>query len=308
MFLSVNQWFKAGRKTSPNRRRCSIGVSRLEGRMLLAGDITAPITSAALIGVAGQDGYFRGPVTVNLSASDVDDTSNTLSTFSSVNSGPLVAGNSINLTGDGIYQISYFSKDPAGNVEATHTQLVHIDQTAPTITAFASPTTLFPPNHKFVPITVTGHVADNLSGVAHTVTFHVVDEYGQVQPSGTALVDANGNYNFVVNLQASRHGQDKNGRQYVIDVTVGDIAGNQATTAASLVVLHDRGHNGGQDPHHNGESGHHGNNGKQNHGEGNDHHGNKEKQNHGGGNGHHGNSDHGMADNNNAGHGNGHQK
>jgi len=231
-------------------------VGQLEGRLLMAGpgDVTAPTTVASLVGTAGQDGYFRSPVTVNFSATDPDDPSNTLTTFSSVNGGTLVAGNALALTNDGIYTVAYFSQDPAGNVEPAHTEIIRIDRTPPTITAVASPSTLFPPNHKLVAVTVTGHVADNLSGVAPTVRYHVVDEYGQDQPSGTVPVDASGNFRFVVDLNASRRGQDKDGRQFTIDVTASDFAGNQATTAPIVTVLHDMGNHNGQGDQDNGGS------------------------------------------------------
>jgi len=339
MFLSTPPWSRAHRKTSAPRHRCTIEVGLLEGRLLMAGpgDVTAPVTVASLVGTLGQDGYYRGPVTANFSATDVDDPSNTLTTFSSVNGGTPAAGNSVTLTNDGIYTLAFFSKDPAGNVETAHTEVVRIDRTPPTITAVASPSTLFPPNHKLVSVTVTGHVADNLSGVAPTVTYHVVDEYGQVHTTDTISVDSNGNFRFVVQLPSSRRGQDKDGRQFVIDVTATDLAGNQATTAPTVTVLHDQGnHNGqgGTDPGGSGNSGNptnvgsHGH-GNQNHGHGNQNRGNAGKHGHAtqtqgrvnpspviidngshgsngqGNGGDHGNGNHGNGNNGNHGNGNG---
>jgi hypothetical protein len=207
------------------------------------------MTADFLSGVAGQNGYFRSPVHVILVASDVDDAPNTLTTYYSINGRPFVKGNAVTLTNDGTYVLSYFSTDPAKNVEATHTLIVRIDQTPPVITVFASPTTLWPPNNKLVPVTVMGHVTDNFSGVAPSMSFHVVDEYGQVQPSGTARVNANGDYSFVVYLQSSRLGQDKDGRQYVIDVTAHDLAGNARTAATVVTVPHDQGNQNGQGSH-----------------------------------------------------------
>jgi len=275
MLLSARQSI-GSRTTSASavarrRRRCPIEVVPLEGRMLLAGpgDMTAPVTVAILSGVAGHDGYFRSPVTVDLLATDVDDPANTLTTYSRINGGPLVPRNIISLAKDGIYDISYFSRDPAGNFGSPQTLIVRIDQTAPKITAVASPTTIWPPNNKLVPIHVTGHVTDNLSGVASTVTYHVVDEYGQDEPSGTASVNSKGNYSFVTYVQASRLGQDKDGRQYIIDVTASDLAGNLTTASDIVTVPHDQGkHNGNGNAQkipavaNNSHAGHgHGNNG-----------------------------------------------
>ena len=64
------------------------------------------------------------------------------------------------------------------------------------------------------------------------MTYQVFDSEGQDQPAGFALVDANGNFSFVVDLDSSRSGKDKNGRVYAIDVTAYDGAGNVSTTVA----------------------------------------------------------------------------
>lgn len=236
-------------ETARARRPFPLEVGSLEGRALLSGpgDATAPVTTAFVSGIAGQNGYFRGPVTVSLAASDVDDAPGTLATFFSVNGSPFVSGRSVSLSNDGMYAVSYFSVDPAGQVEATRTQFVAVDHTAPAVGAVASPTMLWPPNNKFVPVRVSGHVADNFAGVASSVSYSVVDEYGRVQPTGTASVDGNGNYSFVVLLQASRLGQDRDGRQYLINVSARDQAGNLGTTTAVVTVPHDQGNHRGRE-------------------------------------------------------------
>jgi hypothetical protein len=63
----------------------------------------------------------------------------------------------------------------------------------------------------------------------------------------------------VVYLQSSRLGQDKDGRQYVIDVTAHDLAGNSRTVATFVTVPHDQGHqNGNQNNGHQNGQGSHG--------------------------------------------------
>jgi hypothetical protein len=94
-------------------------------------------------------------------------------------------------------------------------------------------------------ITVSGRVTDASGGVPGKVRFHVIDEYGNVQPAGNAHVNANGRFSFVVSLQSSRRGQDKDGRHYTIVVTATDQAGNRGTARAFVVVPHDQGHHGG---------------------------------------------------------------
>ena len=122
------------------------------------------------------------------------------------------------------------------------TRAVLDDSTTPIVTASANPSSLWPPNHKFDPVTVRGHVADDSGSVRSVVRYQVYDEYGQVQPSGAATVHADGDYSFVVRLQASRLGQDKDGRQYTIVVWATDPAGHSGSATTFVVVPHDRGH------------------------------------------------------------------
>jgi hypothetical protein len=224
------------------RRSRTLDVGWLERRTMLsgAGDTTAPTTVASVTsGTLGTNGVYVTPVTVHLSATDPDDAA-TLTTFFSVDGGTTMVGNDVML-GDGSHAILFHSKDPANNVEPTHSLMVKVDLTTPVVTASASPTTLWPPNHKFVGVTVTGTVTDASGGVPGMVHYQVFDEYGQVQPSGNAAV-VDGNYSFVVNLQASRTGQDRDGRLYTIVVTAVDEAGNTGSAKTFVVVPHDQGH------------------------------------------------------------------
>ena len=183
---------------------------------------------------------------------------------------------------DGTHTVQIYSVVQSGYLEVTQTRSFHIDSSIPIVTASARPSSLWPPNHKFVPVTVKGHVSDTSGGIPGAVIFHVIDEYGRVQPSGTARVHANGNYSFVVRLQSSRLGQDKDGRYYTIVVSATGQTGNTGSTTTLVIVPHDQGHHGGNG-HGNGNHGH----GNGNHGHGNGNHG------HGNGNHGHGNGNHG---------------
>jgi hypothetical protein len=63
----------------------------------------------------------------------------------------------------------------------------------------------------------------------------VMDEYGQIQPSGSITL-VNGSYSFTVALQASRRGNDPDGRHYMIAVSAKDIAGNLGGASAIVTV------------------------------------------------------------------------
>jgi hypothetical protein len=116
------------------------------------------------------------------------------------------------------------------------------DVTPPFITVSATPTALWPPNGRMVPVTISGTIKDTKSGVnASTATYAVFDEYGLIQPSGRiTTLDMNGNYAFTIRLQASRNGNDQDGRHYTIIVSAQDNEGNQGSNSTVVTVPHDQ--------------------------------------------------------------------
>jgi len=107
----------------------------------------------------------------------------------------------------------------------------------PTVTDTATPNILlWSPNKTLVPVTVSGLV----TGTGVKITYSVIDEYKQVQPSGTAVANASGQYSFVVKLEAYRNGTDADGRVYTINVTATDQFGRSATAATIVRVPHDQ--------------------------------------------------------------------
>jgi hypothetical protein len=116
------------------------------------------------------------------------------------------------------------------------------DVTPPMISVSATPKTLWPPNGRLVTVTVSGTITDAGSGVAPgTEIYEVSDEYGRVQPSGHITLDAKGNYTFTIQLQASRNGNDRDGRLYTITVSAQDKEGNMGSALARVIVPHDQG-------------------------------------------------------------------
>ena len=119
-----------------------------------------------------------------------------------------------------------------------HVELV--DYTPPVITASADPATLWPPQGQMVPVTVSGTMTDDLSGVdLGSALFSVEDEYGAITPGGSITVAANGAYSFTVLLEARRNGSDLDGRLYTIHLSVQDQAGNTGIASTTVVVPHD---------------------------------------------------------------------
>jgi hypothetical protein len=140
--------------------------------------------------------------------------------------------------GDGLTNVEEFQQgtNPVDPTEVS-------DTTPPAITITATPATLWPPNGKLVPVTVSGTIMDEDSASDEiTAAYEVMDEYGSVQPHGEVTVAADGTYAFTIDLQASRNGNDKNGRQYSITVRAHDNAGNEGIATTRVLVPHDQGH------------------------------------------------------------------
>jgi len=118
-----------------------------------------------------------------------------------------------------------------------------LDTTPPTITVGVNPKTLWPPNGKMVPITVSGKITDTCSGVnANSAAYSVKDEYGEVQQTGAITLGAGDSYSFTVLLQASRLGSDSDGRLYTIAVSASNNAGKIGSQASPVIVPHDQVH------------------------------------------------------------------
>jgi hypothetical protein len=83
---------------------------------------------------------------------------------------------------------------------------------------------------------VPGKVTDESGGSGvQACTYQVIDEYGQIQPKGDVpLVD--GRDASTVGLQASRRGNDQDGRRYTIEVSATDQAGNEGSKSATVTV------------------------------------------------------------------------
>jgi hypothetical protein len=84
---------------------------------------------------------------------------------------------------------------------------------------------------------VSGKITDGTNGSGvQASTYQIIDEYGQVQPSGSVIPAADGSYAFTVKLQASRNGNDRDGRHYTIAVSATDHAGNSGSATATVTV------------------------------------------------------------------------
>lgn len=96
-------------------------------------DLLAPSTTADIVGAAGQPGFYRSDVSINLKVAD--DNSGVLNVEYNLNNAEFqkVAGDTVtvNVSEEGSHTIEYFSTDKAGNNEYEQTINFVIDKTAP---------------------------------------------------------------------------------------------------------------------------------------------------------------------------------
>lgn len=115
------------------------------------------------------------------------------------------------------------------------------DRTSPVISSVsANPSTLWPPNHKMVPVTVTVSASDNC-GVAPVCKIISVSSNEPVDGlgDGDTAPDWDITGNLKVNLRAERSGSG-NGRVYTLMIECTDASGNGSTKSVTVTVPHNR--------------------------------------------------------------------
>jgi len=203
-------------------------------------DTIAPVTTAS----GNPAGWSAQNVTVTLAATDQGGSGVKQIAYTVAGVSKTVAGASatIPVTAEGATTIAYRATDNAGNVEAEKTLVVRIDKTAPTVTCSASPKTLYPADHKLVPITVTVKVTDARSGPAgftlSSVTSNEPDDApgsadgattGDITGFSLGTADTSGQ------LRAERS-TTGHGRVYTLTYVARDVAGNQRTCTTTVSV------------------------------------------------------------------------
>ncbi|HZI19508.1 MAG TPA: family 10 glycosylhydrolase [Pyrinomonadaceae bacterium] len=208
----------------------------------LGPETTAPTTSATFSPAApdGANGWYRTDVQVALDAAD--NCSGVAATEYSLDGGAtwLPYSGAISVTQEGVTNILFRSADRAGNVEAAKSVAVKLDKTAPSLGLSADPTSVWPPNGRIVNVTLSGQGSDAVSGLA-SVTYAVTDEYGApLAVPARALAGASASWADALAVEASRRGDDRDGRLYRITATLTDEAGHTATAVVDVVISHDQ--------------------------------------------------------------------
>lgn len=136
----------------------------------------------------------------------------------------------------GTTAVACVALDNAGN-SASATFTVSVGDTAPPVITSTAPSisTLSPPNHRMVPITITVSATDDLSAPICTVTGVTSNEAQNGLGDGDTPTDWLLTGGLTLQLRAERSGKG-NGRIYTIAVRCVDAAGNAATSSTTVTV------------------------------------------------------------------------
>jgi hypothetical protein len=208
---------------------------------------TPPTTTATPSPPPNAAGWERTDVTVTLAATaaagglPVQDLTYSATGAQAIASTTVQGSTAtVPITTEGTTTLSYFATDQAGNKEQAQTLTVRIDTTPPTVACRASPSVLWPPNGKLVPVQVTVSVTDpNGSGPSGFTLVSLTSTEGDIatEQQGFAV----GTASTSGALRAARAGSGS-GRVYSLAYRASDVAGNTATCTATVSVPHDQGH------------------------------------------------------------------
>jgi hypothetical protein len=218
--------------------------------MLRAATNTAPSLSCPAPGIIECSSSNGAPVTLNAIVSDPEgDALTVVWTIdgSVVQTNSLAAGstqttNTVQFTaefGFGAHDVSISASDRANTVSCTSTVMVG-DTTPPIILSDAvTPSLLWPPNHKYVPVSVSVVATDTCGTVTCRIKSITSNEAPLARGSGHTPEDWIITGDLTAKLRAERSGRG-DGRHYTITVECTDEATNTATATLDVFVPHDK--------------------------------------------------------------------
>jgi hypothetical protein len=140
----------------------------------------------------------------------------------------------------GTHVVTLEAVDMGGNSAGDNVTVTVVDTTPPEINATATPSVLWPPNHKYVEVHVSVSVYD-VCDPSPTLTFVSVtsNEPDNSVGDGNTVNDIVIINDFTFNLRAERSGTDS-GRVYTITYQATDISGNIAMASVTVAVPHNQ--------------------------------------------------------------------
>jgi Domain of Unknown Function (DUF1080) len=194
-------------------------------------DKIAPVTTAVVSGINGNNGWYTSAATITLAANDgISGVARTEYSFN--NASWATYTTPVTISNDGTSIVYYRSVDVAGNSEGAQSVIVKVDNTAPAGTVSPSPAYVAKTGvSKLFPVTINGSWNDATSGL-QSVTLAVTDEYGlrnQTIPNFT--------FGGQISLDSYVKKGDSDGKRiYTVTVTAYDIAGNQQSATTTVTA------------------------------------------------------------------------
>jgi hypothetical protein len=140
----------------------------------------------------------------------------------------------------GTHTITLNATDEAGNIGSSKVTFKVIDTTPPTITASVMPSTLWPPNHKYVEVKL-NVTASDLGDPAPKITLvsFASNEPDNAKGDGNTVSDIVKVDDFTFTVRAERSGTGS-GRIYTITYKATDASGNFAMASVTIEVPHNQ--------------------------------------------------------------------
>jgi hypothetical protein len=140
----------------------------------------------------------------------------------------------------GTHVVTLNATDMAGNTGSDNVTVTVVDTTPPEINATATPSMLWPPNHKYVEVKLNVTAYDNCDP-SPTLTFVSItsNEPDNGIGDGNTTNDIVIVNDFTFNLRAERSGAGQ-GRVYTITYKATDVSGNTAMTSVTVEVPHNQ--------------------------------------------------------------------
>ncbi len=157
-------------------------------------DRIPPFTTCTANGTAGDNGWYVGNVTINLTA--IDNGSRINYTLYCIGGGSWIQyNNSFVISSDGSHTVDYYSVDTVGNKEIIKSTVVNIDKTLPSIECYLQPDIPNGNNGWYTGnVEVTLSADDNTSGV-ESIKYRI-DQGIWKDYTGYFLLTVEGNHNF----------------------------------------------------------------------------------------------------------------
>ncbi len=162
-------------------------------------DQTPPVTTASVSGTLGTNGWWKAGRQVTLTLHATDNLSGVASTSYQVTdqttgvTGSWQTYSAPVVFADGVYTVSYFSVDQAGNIESAKTIAFKVDQTPPSITLASRQPAANGYGWNSGSVTVTWDCADALSGPASPTVAQTLSGQGAGQTAKGTCTDQAGN-------------------------------------------------------------------------------------------------------------------